>query len=283
LKEQSRFFNEEKMRMEVEAARRFLAPATKQKVGDESREDKSEEAILDVQSVLVEEMESIVEKEAFEEAKLYVESETEEEMDGNKEKQANTEEVQFDVDHETEEEMYSNKEANSEEAKHYVRNKVEQEMDGSKEKEANSEDEHYVRNKVEQEMDGSKEKEANSEDFQVHVDNETEEEMHGNKRKGANSEEARPEVQNEENYGLDDDVSRKDSFYDTPSTEENDDKVARFLLPRANIELFLFIGVIVGLGVTWYLSKLQRKRTGLHKKLDVAASYRPVCLELSYC
>jgi hypothetical protein len=234
LKEQSRFFNEEKVKMEVEAARRLLVPDTRQEVGNESREDKSEEAILDVQSVLVEEMEGIVEKEAHSnEAKLRVESETEEEMDGNKEKEADSEELQVDIENETEEEMH-----------------------------------------------GNKEKEANSEEAKRDVENEMKQEMDGNKEKEVNSEEARREVQNEENYGVDDDVTRKDRFYDT---EENDEKVARFLLPRASVELLLFIGVIVGLVVTWYASKLQRKRTGLHKKLDVAASYRPGCLELGYC
>jgi hypothetical protein len=137
-----------------------------------------------------------------------------------------------------------------------------------------------VPNETEEETDGNEEKVAISEESRVHVQNETEEEMDGKEEKEANSEKARLEVQSELAEEMDDDVSRKDSFYDT---EEDDDKVAHFLIPRASVELFLFIAVVVGLVVTWYLSKLQRRRSGLHKKLDVAAVYRPVCAELSYC
>jgi hypothetical protein len=75
---------------------------------------------------------------------------------------------------------------------------------------------------------------------------------------------------NSEDVKLDDDVGRKDSFY---NTEEDGDKVADSRLRPAIVGLVLFIVVMVGLAVTWYSRKVQRRRSGLRKKLDV---YRQV-------
>lgn len=69
---------------------------------------------------------------------------------------------------------------------------------------------------------------------------------------------------------LDDDIGRKDSFY---NTEEDGDKVADSRLSPAIVGLLLLIVVMVGLAVTWYSRKIQRRRSGLRKKLDV---YRQV-------
>jgi hypothetical protein len=96
----------------------------------------------------------------------------------------------------------------------------------------------------------------------------------GDKDKKDSFEEAKRDLQNEmeeeidgsEEAILDDDVSRKDSFYDN---EEDGDKVAESRLPPATVGILLFIGVIVGLVVTWYTRKRQRRRSGLRKKLDV--------------
>jgi hypothetical protein len=81
LDQQRDFFNEKKM--EVEAARRFVVvPDKKNEVGNENQDDNSEEARL-----------------------LDVESEWVEEMDGNKEKQANAEEVQNEVEEEMDDDV----------------------------------------------------------------------------------------------------------------------------------------------------------------------------------
>jgi hypothetical protein len=113
---------------------------------------------------------------------------------------------------------------------------------------------------------GNENQEVNSMKAILDVQSELVKEMDGNEEKEANSEEAKVTIQNEAEEEMDDDVSRKDSFYDT---EENDDKVAHSLLLQASVELLLFIIGIVGLLVTWYARKLQRKRSGLHKKRDV--------------
>jgi hypothetical protein len=123
---------------------------------------------------------------------------------------------------------------------------------------------------------GNENQEENAEEARL-LDVESEwrvEEMDGNKEKQANSEKARLDVQNEMEEEMDDDVSRKDIFYDT---EEANDKVV-----RSTAGLLLFIVVIVGFVMTWYARKVQRKRSGLHKKLDVAAPYMPVGTELRY-
>jgi hypothetical protein len=93
----------------------------------------------------------------------------------------------------------------------------------------------------------------------------------GNENQQDNPEEARLDVHNETEEG--DGNEEKEGFYDT---KEDDVKAARFLVSPASVGLLLFIAVIVGLVVTWYARKLQRKRSGLHKKLDVAAVYSHV-------
>jgi hypothetical protein len=65
---------------------------------------------------------------------------------------------------------------------------------------------------------------------------------------------------------MDDDVSRKDSFYDTEADNDT--------------ECSLFHRVIVGLAVTWYPANYNGSEAGRHKKFDVAAVYRPACIEL---
>jgi hypothetical protein len=143
---------------------------------------------------------------------------------------------------------------------------------GDKAQEENAEAERVdVPNETEEEMDRNEEKAANFEEARVNVQNEVEDKLDGNEEKAANTKEAKLD---EQSVTMDDDVSRKDSFYDTKADDNT-----------ASVQLLLLIGVIVGLAVTWYLSKLQRKRSGLHKKLDGAAvyDYRPASLELSYC
>jgi hypothetical protein len=121
--------------------------------------------------------------------------------------------------------------------------------------------------------------EDNDGEARLDVESELVEETDGNEEKEVYPEESRVEVQNEVEEEMeeemDDDVSRKDSFYDF---EKNDgkEKVAHFPLSPATVGLLLFIAVIAGLLVTWYARKLQQKRSGLHKKLDMAAPYMPV-------
>ena len=113
------------------------------------------------------------------------------------------------------------------------------------------------------------------------VESEFGEEMDGNDEKEAYPEESRLEVQIEVEEEMDDDVSRKDSFYDFEETGGKE-KVPDFPRSPATVGLLLFIAVIVGLVVTWYARKLQQKRSGLHKKLDMAAPYVPVGAELRH-
>jgi hypothetical protein len=107
---------------------------------------------------------------------------------------------------------------------------------------------------------GDEKEEDNSEDAKL-------EEMDGN---DDNSKDVN--VHNEEEEETDDDVSRKDSFYDT---KKDGDKVADShlppRLPPATAGLLLFIAVLVGLVVTWYTRKVQQRRSGLRKKLDMYA------------
>jgi hypothetical protein len=119
---------------------------------------------------------------------------------------------------------------------------------------------------------GNENQQDNPEEARLDVQNETEE-RHGNEEKEANSKEARLDVHNETKEEMDDDVSRKDSFYDA---KEDDVTVAHPPLSPASVGLLLLIAAIVGLAVTWYTRKLQRKRSGLRKKLDLAAPYLPV-------
>ena len=93
----------------------------------------------------------------------------------------------------------------------------------------------------------------NSEKARRGVESVLVEEVGSNKEKGTNAEEVYSEVEE----GMDDDVSRKDSKYDT---EEDDGKIA-----HSAVEILLFIAVNAGLVVTWYARKLQRKISGFHK------------------
>jgi signal recognition particle GTPase len=86
------------------------------------------------------------------------------------------------------------------------------------------------------------------------------------------------EINNEEEEEFDDDVSRKDPFYG--SEEATDAEAAEPPVPPAATEateppvppaateLLLFVAVIVGLVIAWCARKIQRKRSGLHKKID---------------
>jgi hypothetical protein len=77
LDQQRYFFNEKKV--EVEAARRFLVPNTKQDVDNEIQEDNSEKARLGVESVLVEEVDGNHEEKETNAKEVY--NEVEEGMD----------------------------------------------------------------------------------------------------------------------------------------------------------------------------------------------------------
>jgi hypothetical protein len=140
----------------------------------------------------------------------------------------------------------------------------------------------------------AKSQEHNSGEARLDVESELVEDMDGNEEKEVNSEESRieearlEEARLEESRlvesrleSMDDDVSRKDSFYDFEK-DDGKQKVAHFIFSPGTVGLFLFIAVIVGLVVTWYARKLQHKRSGLHKKLDLAAPYMPVGTELKY-
>jgi hypothetical protein len=57
---------------------------------------------------------------------------------------------------------------------------------------------------------------------------------------------------------------RQDLFGSIP-VENNEDEES-FQFPLA-FQLFPF-GLVAGLGVTWYVKKMKRKKTGRHKKID---------------
>jgi hypothetical protein len=98
--------------------------------------------------------------------------------------------------------------------------------------------------------------EDNSEKARLGVESMLLEEVDGNEEKEANIEEGHNEVEEE----MDDDVSRKDSSYDTEQDDGN--------LADSTVERLLFIAVnasFVGFVMTWYARKLQRKRSGFHK------------------
>jgi hypothetical protein len=82
------------------------------------------------------------------------------------------------------------------------------------------------------------------------------------------AEEAKLDGNNDESgdVNVDDDVTRKDNFY---NTEEDGDKIADSRLPPATVGFLLFIVFMAGLAVTWYSRQMQRRRSGLRKKLDV--------------
>jgi hypothetical protein len=95
-----------------------------------------------------------------------------------------------------------------------------------------------------------------SEKARLDVESELVEETESNEEREVNAEEVHSEVDEE----IDDDVSRKDSLYDT---EQGDGKVA-----HSAIEILLFIAANAGLVaflVSWYVRKLQRKTSGFHK------------------
>jgi hypothetical protein len=77
------------------------------------------------------------------------------------------------------------------------------------------------------------------------------------------------ETSNEEEE-VDDDVSRKDPFYG--SEEATGAEATEPPLPPVATELLLFVAVIVGLVIAWCTRKVQRKRSGLHKKIDEYAA-----------
>lgn len=104
---------------------------------------------------------------------------------------------------------------------------------------------------------GNENREDNFEEARLDVESELVEAMAGNEEKETNAEEVHNEMEEE----MDDDVSRQDSLYDT---EDANGKVA-----HSAVEILLFVAVnlgFVGLGVTWYARRLQRKRSGFHKK-----------------
>jgi hypothetical protein len=100
------------------------------------------------------------------------------------------------------------------------------------------------------------ERQESSEEARLAVESELVEEMDGNEEKEVNGEKVHSEVVEE----MDDDVSRKDKLFET---EQDDGKVS-----HSAVEILLFIAVnagFVAFMVTWYVRKLQRKRSGSHK------------------
>jgi hypothetical protein len=93
------------------------------------------------------------------------------------------------------------------------------------------------------------------------------------KEEGANNnKEAEAEKEKEEEQ-IANDISRK---YPVIGAEEEGgevgDKVVEPPLPPVARKLLLFVVVVVGLVATWYLRKVQRKRSGWHKKIDATLS-----------
>jgi hypothetical protein len=101
--------------------------------------------------------------------------------------------------------------------------------------------------------DSDEDIEDNSEEAKLHIQNEQAEKIDGIDGKS-------------EDVNLDDDVTRKDSFY---NTEKDGNRIADSRSPPATVGFLLFIVFMVGLAVTWYSRKMQRRRSGLRKKLDV--------------
>jgi hypothetical protein len=101
--------------------------------------------------------------------------------------------------------------------------------------------------------DSDEDQQENSEEAKLDVQNELAEEIDGNHDES-------------EDVKVDDDVTRKDSFYDT---KEDGDKIADSRSPPSTVGFFLFIVFMAGLAVTWYSRQMQRRRSGLRKKLDV--------------
>lgn len=74
---------------------------------------------------------------------------------------------------------------------------------------------------------------------------------------------------NEEEELMDNNISRRDPVI---GTEEEGGRLAKSPLPPAARKLLCLVAVIVGLVVTWYSRKVQRKRRGWHKKIDATFS-----------
>jgi hypothetical protein len=172
-----------------------------------------------------------------------------------------------------------NQRDNTIEVKLDVPNDIVEEMDRNKEKEAHSDEARLeVQNELDVKMDEENQEESSEEarlDVQSFVEEMDRIEVAEEESK---SERSKLEILNKVEEGMDDDVSRKDSFFDT---EEDYNKVAHFLLSPIAVGLLLFVVVLIGFVMTWYIRKQERKRSGLRKKLDVAAPYMPVCIELS--
>jgi hypothetical protein len=79
-----------------------------------------------------------------------------------------------------------------------------------------------------------------------------------------NEEEANNSKKMEEEQ-MDNDDSRK---YPVIGTEEKGDEVAESPLPPAARDLLLFVAVVLVLVAGWYARKVQRKRSGWHKKIE---------------
>jgi hypothetical protein len=95
---------------------------------------------------------------------------------------------------------------------------------------------------------------------------------------GANNNEKAAEEEKKGEQKMDKDVSRK---YPVIATEEERGKVGGRvagkvvespLVPPAARKLLLFVAVLLGLVVSWYARKVQRKRSGWHKKIDATLS-----------
>jgi hypothetical protein len=172
-----------------------------------------------------------------------------------------------------------NQRDNSIEVKLDVPNEMVEEMDRNKEKEAHSDE---VRLEVQSELEVKTDEENQEESYEearLDVQNFVEEMNRIDEaEEESKSERSKLEILNKMEEGTDDDVGQKDSFFDT---EEDYDKVAHFLLSPVAIGLLLLIVVLSGFVMTLYVRKQERKRSGLRKKLDVAAPYMPVCIELS--
>jgi hypothetical protein len=93
------------------------------------------------------------------------------------------------------------------------------------------------------------------------------------KEEGASINKEAEEEKEEEEEQFANDVSRK---YPVIGTEEEDgevgEKILKPPLPPVASKLLLFVAVVVGLVASWYARKVQRKRSGWHKKIDATLS-----------
>jgi hypothetical protein len=89
----------------------------------------------------------------------------------------------------------------------------------------------------------------------------------GDEDQKANLEETQIEKEiNNEEEEMDNAVRGKDPFYG--SEEATGAEATESPLPPAATELLLFVAVIVVLVIAQYARRVQRKRSGLHKKID---------------